>query len=77
MDYYKFFRNPHEKIKARPLPQPAKKSKGIKVSQGRSSGIDLFPRLQAKPVVLGSSKLKQEAKNISTNNKKRTRKKKK
>jgi len=75
MEYYKFFRNPHEKIKARPLVQPVKKSKGIKVSQGRSSGIDLFPRLQAKPVVLGSSKLKHDAKNISSNKRKGKKKK--
>ncbi len=62
---YKWFLNPHEKIKADPPKRRQRDGKGVKVSTGANRGIDVFPSiLQPKASVLGTSTLKQDVKNI-------------
>jgi len=64
---YKWFLNPHEKIKADPPKRRQRDGKGVKVSTGANRGIDVFPSiLQPKPSVLGTSTLTQDVKNIRT-----------
>ena len=62
---YKWFVNPHEKIKADPEKRRQRETKGLRLSKGANRGVDVFPSiLQPKPVVLGASTLKQDVKNI-------------
>jgi len=62
---YKWFVNPHEKIKAEPEKRRQRETKGLRLSKGANRGVDVFPSiLQPKPVVLGASTLKQDVKNI-------------
>jgi len=61
---YKWFVNPHEKIKAEPEKRRQRETKGLRLSKGANRGVDVFPSiLQPKPVVLGASTLKQDVKN--------------
>lgn len=63
---YKWFVNPHEKIKADPEKRFQKDTKGLRLSKGANLGVDVFPSIfQPKPVVLGASTLKQDVKNMN------------
>lgn len=67
---YKWFVNPHEKIKADPEKRRQRDPKGLRLSKGANRGVDVFPSiLQPKPVVLGASTLKQDVKNIKSKKK--------
>lgn len=67
---YKWFVNPHEKIKADPEKRRQRETKGLRLSKGANRGVDVFPSiLQPKPVVLGASTLKQDVKNIGSKKK--------
>ena len=67
---YKWFVNPHEKIKADPEKRRQRETKGLRLSKGANRGVDVFPSiLQPKPVVLGASTLKQDVKNIRSKKK--------
>lgn len=67
---YKWFVNPHEKIKADPEKRRQRETKGLRLSKGANRGVDVFPSiLQPKPVVLGASTLKHDVKNIRSKKK--------
>jgi len=63
---YKWFVNPHEKIKADPEKRRQRETKGLRLSKGANRGVDVFPSIfQPKPVLFGASTLKKDVKNMN------------